>query len=146
MNKHIRLLYLAALLIPLTLAAAPFAFAGPPGATEINGQKVLTLISRDPPGVRCNNNIQAAAELSNRYKIPVQIVPVTFAGPDAKAPAVYYGNDLITADGDPGNGTVDFSSLAEVLEVVGAPRHDNDGLLMAIPDAFEQLKAAIRVQ
>ena len=146
MNKHIRLLYLATLLIPLTLAAAPSAFAGPPGATEINGQKVLTLISRDPPGVRCNNNIQAAAELSNRYKIPVQIVPVTFAGPDAKAPAVYYGNDLITADGDAGNGTVDFSSLAEVLEVVGAPRHDKDGRLMAIPDAFEQLKAAIRAK
>ncbi len=147
MNKHMRLLYLAALLITLTLlAAAPIAFAGPPGATEINGQKVLTLISRDPPGVRCNNNIQAAAELSSRYKVPVQIVPVTFSGPDAKAPAVYYGNDLITADGDPGNGVVDFSSLADVLEVAGAPRHDQDGRLMAIPDAFEQLKAAIRAK
>lgn len=146
MTKPTRLLYLAALMISLTLAATPAAFAGPPGATEINGQKVLTLISRDPPGVRCNNNIQAAAELSNRYKIPVQVVPVTFAGADAKAPAVYYGSDLITADGDPGNGVVDFSSLADVLEVAGAPRHDNDGRLMAIPDAFEQLKAAIRAK
>lgn len=146
MTKPTRLLSLAALIMPLTPAAAPAAFAGPPGATEINGQKVLTLISRDPSGVRCNNNIQAAAELSNRYKIPVQIVPMTFAGPDENAPAVDYGSDLITADGDPGNGMVDFSSLADVLDVAGAPRHDQDGRLMAIPDAFEQLKAAIRAK
>jgi len=41
-------------LLPLTASAG-----GPPGPVEINGQKVLTLVNRDPPGVRCNNNIKA---------------------------------------------------------------------------------------
>ena len=54
------LLALLGALAPLTASAG-----GPPRSVEINGQKVLTLVNRDPPGVRCNNNIQVAAELSN---------------------------------------------------------------------------------
>lgn len=46
-----------------------------PGAIEIGGRKVLTLVSNDPPGVRCNNNIQVAAELANAYKVPILVYP-----------------------------------------------------------------------
>ena len=57
MKDFLRLLMVLALLgalLPLTASAG-----GPPGPVEINGQKVLTLVNRDPPGVRCNNNIKA---------------------------------------------------------------------------------------
>jgi len=57
MKDFLGLLMVLALLgalLPLTASAG-----GPPGPVEINGQKVLTLVNRDPPGVRCNNNIQA---------------------------------------------------------------------------------------
>ena len=43
-----------------------------PGPLEIDGRKVLTLVSNDPPGLRCNNNIQVAAELANTYKVPTE--------------------------------------------------------------------------
>lgn len=46
-----------------------------PGPLEIDGRKVLTLVSNDPPGLRCNNNIQVAAELANTYKVPILIYP-----------------------------------------------------------------------
>jgi hypothetical protein len=52
-----------------------------PGMTKQGDQKVLTLISRDPPWVRCNNNMQVAAELTNVYRIPVQIVPTRWPAP-----------------------------------------------------------------
>ncbi len=130
-------------LLPWLLIAQP-TFAGPPGVTEIEGQRMLTLISRDPPGVRCNNNIQVAAELSNRYKIPVQVIPVTFAGPGAKAPAVYYGDELIAVDGGNLNGMLDATSLTDILELEGVPLQDQEGRLGAVRDDFEQLKQAIK--
>ena len=36
-----------------------------PGAQTANGQKVLTFIAKDPPGQRCNGNLQVAAEVAN---------------------------------------------------------------------------------
>lgn len=135
------------LLLLLLLAAGALpapVLAGPPGATVINGQKVLTLIGRDPPGVRCNNNMQVAAELSNLYKVPVQLVPVTFAGPGAKAPAVYYGDQLFAVDGGEYNGMVSFQMLADVLEIEGVPRQDQQGRLMEVKKDFDTLKAAIK--
>jgi hypothetical protein len=115
-----------------------------PGPKELNGQKVLTLISRDPPGVRCNNNIQIAAELSNVYKIPVVVVPVTYAGPGAKAPAVYYGGQLLAVDGGELNGLLNYASLADVLEIEGAPKQEQTGRLFEIRGDFEALKARIK--
>lgn len=35
-----------------------------PGAQTVNGQKVLTFIAKDPPGQRCNGNLQVAAEIA----------------------------------------------------------------------------------
>lgn len=119
-------------------------FAGPPGQAVINGQKVLTLIGRDPPGVRCNNNMQVAAELSNLYKLPVQLIPVTFAGAGAKAPAVYYGDQLIAVDGGELNGMVSYAEIADILEIEGVPQQEQKGRLMEIKKDFDSLKAAIK--
>lgn len=115
-----------------------------PGPKELNGQKVLTLISRDPPGVRCNNNIQIAAELSNVYKIPVVVVPVTYAGPGAKAPSVYYGGQLLAQDGGDLNGMLNYQSIADVLEIEGAPKQEQTGRLFEIRGDFDALKAKIK--
>jgi len=120
------------------------ALAQTPGPTTLNGQKVLTLVSRDPPGVRCNNNIQIAAELSNIYKIPVVVVPVTFAGPGAKAPAVYYGGQLLAVDGGDQNGMLNYTSMADVMEIEGAPKQDQKGRLLEVKKDFDALKASIK--
>lgn len=132
------------------IALAQFGFAGSllaqqmPGPKELNGQKVLTLISRDPPGVRCNNNIQIAAELSNVYKVPVVVVPVTYAGPGAKAPSVYYGGQLLAQDGGEFNGMLNYQSIADVLEIEGAPKQEQTGRLFEIRGDFDALKAKIK--
>ena len=147
MNAKIARL-LASLILLATAHAgttAP-AWAGPPGATKLGSHKVLTLVVRDPPWVRCNNNMQVAAELTNIYQVPVQVVPHGLAGAGAKAPAVYYGDELIAEDGGKGNGMVSFTELSDILEVEGAPKHKQEGRLMAKEPKpqFEALKAAIK--
>lgn len=126
------------------LGATADAFAQVPGPTELNGQRVLTLISRDPPGVRCNNNIQIAAELSNVYKVPVVVVPVTYAGAGAKAPSVYYGGQLLAQDGGELNGMLNYASIADVLEIEGTPKQEQQGRLFEIRSDFDALKAKIK--
>lgn len=143
-----RIARLLAALIALTALAgstAP-AWAGPPGVTKLGSQKVLTLVVRDPPWVRCNNNMQVAAELTNIYLLPVQVVPHALAGPGAKAPAVYYGDELIAEDGGKGNGMVSFTELSDILEVEGVAKHKQEGRLMAKEPKpqHEALKAAIK--
>jgi hypothetical protein len=118
--------------------------AGPPGNTKLGGQKVLTLINRDPPGVRCNNNMQVAAELSNIYRIPVQIVPHALAGAGAKAPAVYYGDELVTEDGDRQNGMVSFVGMNDIMEIEGVATHAQTGRLLEIKPTHDALKQAIK--
>ena len=125
-------------------AASGAALAQAPGPTSLNGQKVLTLVSRDPPGVRCNNNIQIAAELSNVYKVPVVVVPVTYAGAGAKAPAVYYGGQLLAVDGGDLNGMVSYQAIADVLDIEGAAKQEQQGRLMEVKTPFEALKASIK--
>lgn len=142
MNNQRRVVSLIAL--AGLLATADAALAQAPGPTSLNGQKVLTLVSRDPPGVRCNNNIQIAAELSNIYKVPVIVVPVTFAGPGAKAPAVYYGGQLLAVDGGDQNGMLNYTSMADVMEIEGAPKQEQQGRLMEVKTPFEALKASIK--
>ena len=137
--------FVPAVLALATLALLPdAAMAQTPGPTTLNGQKVLTLVSRDPPGVRCNNNIQIAAELSNVYKIPVIVVPVTYAGAGAKAPSVYYGGQLLAQDGGDLNGMLNYQSIADVLEIEGAPKQEQTGRLMEIRSDFDALKAKIK--
>ncbi|MCC6656860.1 MAG: hypothetical protein IT512_01605 [Rhodocyclaceae bacterium] len=122
------------------------AWAGPPGAAKLGSHKVLTLVVRDPPWVRCNNNMQVAAELTNIYQLPVQIVPHGLAGAGAKAPAVYYGDELIAEDGGKGNGMVSYTELADMMEVEGVAKHKQEGRLMAKEPKpqHEALKAAIK--
>lgn len=50
-----------------------------PGAETTNGQKVLTFIAQDPPGQRCNGNLQVAAEVANTYRVPIQLLPSSLA-------------------------------------------------------------------
>lgn len=137
-------LALVLFLAVVTVQVAPPAIAAPPGPTSLNGQKVLTLVSRDPPGVRCNNNIQIAAELSNVFKVPVVVVPVTYAGPGAKAPAVYYGGQLLAVDGGDYNGMISYQMLADVLDIEAAPKQEQQGRLMEVKKDFESLKASIK--
>jgi hypothetical protein len=119
---------LLSLCLPALIGLAPAAHAQQlPGPAQINGQKVLTMISRDPPGVRCNNNIQIAAELSNVYKIPVVVMPVTYAGP---------GGDH--------NGMASYQIIADVLEIEGTPKQEQTGRLLEIRTDFDALKARIR--
>jgi hypothetical protein len=145
MNRHLANLLLAVLM----LLVAPIgmmgdALAGPPGSSKIGGQKVLTLVNRDPPGVRCNNNMQVAAEISNMYRIPVQIIPQALAGPGAKAPAVYYGDELIAVDGGNANGLISYVELSGIVEIEGAPTHPQTGRLMEIKPTHDALKQAIK--
>jgi len=116
-----------------------------PGPTEINGQRVLTFVGRDPPGQRCNNNIQVAAEVANVYRVPIQVVPAV--GCDhLPAPAVYYGGQVIAADGGLHNGVVSYQIVADALELEGTPKHAKSGRLFeqSVRGDFDQLKRAIR--
>ena len=147
MNRRnaFRKIALSALLVAPMVFTANNVWAGPPGSTKLGGQKVLTLISRDPPWVRCNNNMQVAAELANIYRIPVQIIPHALAGKGAKAPAVYWGDELIAEDGGKGNGMVSFTEMSDIMEIEGAPKHPTEGRLMADPKAkHDALKEAIK--
>lgn len=143
MSYH-KLCFPLALLLAATVFPASSYAGGPPGQAMLNGQKVLTLISRDPPGVRCNNNMQIAAELSNVYKLPVQIIPVTFAGAGAKAPAVYYGDQLIAVDEGELNGMVSYAEIADILEIENVPKQEQQGRLMEVKKDFDTLKASIK--
>lgn len=145
---HLRHRLYAPFMLPLLLIAlsapAVRAWAGPPGKTTLGAQKVLTLINRDPPGVRCNNNMQVAAELANIYKVPIQVVPVALAGPGAKAPAVYYGDELIAEDGGKSNGMVSYTGIADIMEIEGVPKHNQSGRLFEIKPKHDALKEAIK--
>lgn len=129
-----------------SLAATGPAWAAPPGATMLGSHKVLTLVVRDPPWVRCNNNMQIAAELTNIYLVPVRVIPHALAGPGAKAPAVYFGDELIAEDGGKGNGMVSFTEMSDILEVESVPKHAQAGRLMGKEPKpqHEALKTAIR--
>jgi hypothetical protein len=101
-----------------------------PGAQTAAGQKVLTFIAKDPPGQRCNGNLQVAAEVANTYRVPIQLLPSSLAQ-GLSAPAVFYGNQLIVAD---------------VLELEGVARQDKSGLLFqdTVRRDFDALKATIK--
>lgn len=132
------------MLLVAPLGVATDAWAGPPGSTKIGGQKVLTLINRDPPGVRCNNNMQVAAELTNVYRIPVQIIPHALAGTGAKAPAVYWGDELIAEDGGKNNGMVSYVELSGIMDIEDVATHAQAGRLMDIKPTHDALKQAIK--
>lgn len=117
-----------------------------PGPTDIDGRKVLTLVSNDPPGLRCNNNIQVAAELANAYKVPILVYPVSFLPPGTKAPIVWFGGENIAQSGGRLNGMISYTERADRFEVEGVERQDKAGLLLTpkVNSSFQALKQSIK--
>lgn len=126
-------------------AAAQQVSMAVPGAVDAAGRKVLTFIAKDPPGQRCNGNLQVAAELANVYRVPIQLLPSSLA-PNLPAPAVFFGNQLIAADGRDHNGAASYQVVADVLDVEGVARQDKAGLLSndKVRKDFEALRATIK--
>lgn len=116
-----------------------------PNGVDAAGNRVLTVINKDPPGVRCNTNTQVAAEVANAYRVPVQIIPASLA-PNLPAPSVFYGNQMIAADGKDHNGMSSFQVVADVLDLEGAPKQPRNGLLYQekVRKDFDALKAIIK--
>lgn len=144
MRQQIHLVTVGLLLGAVLLTGSLGAVAGAPGPTVVGGKKALILVNREPPGVRCNNNMQVAAELQNTYKVPIVIIPQSLAGPGAKAPAVYFGDALLAVDGGDFNGMVNYTSLADVLEIEGLAKQGKGGRLLEVKKEFDTLKSAIK--
>ena len=136
----------ALLLVFATVPAAAAKQSMPvPGAIDGAGRKVLTLVNKDPPGVRCNGNVQVAAEIANTYLVPIQILPASLV-PNLPAPSVFYGQELIAADGLDHNGQSSFQIIADALDLEGAPKQAKTGLIYQdkVRKEFEALKSTIK--
>ena len=116
-----------------------------PGAQTADGNTVLTFVAKDPPGVRCNGNLQVAVEIANVYQVPIQLVPSSLV-PQLPAPAVFYGHEMIAADGQDHNGGVSYAIVSDVLEIEGVPKQDKTGLIgnTGVRQQFDSLKASIK--
>jgi hypothetical protein len=116
-----------------------------PGSVDANGNKVLTIINKEPPGQRCNNNTQVAVEVANVYRVPIRIVPASQA-PSLPAPAVFYGNQLIAADGKDHNGMSSYQMVADVMDFENAPKFGKTGLIYQekVRKDYDALKAVIK--
>ena len=138
------------LFIGLTLAWAAAAASAQvsmavPGAVDAAGRKVLTFVAKDPPGQRCNGNLQVAAELANVYRVPIQLLPSSLV-PGLPAPAVFFGNQMIAADGRDHNGQASYQMVADVLDIEGVPKQEKTGLLYndKVRKEFEALRSSIK--
>jgi hypothetical protein len=116
-----------------------------PGSQTADGKKVLTFVAKDPPGVRCNGNLQVAVEIANIYQVPIQLVPSSLV-PQLPAPAVFYGNEMIAADGKDHNGGVSYAIVSDVLEIEGVPKQAKTGLIgnTKVRQRFDLLKESIK--
>jgi hypothetical protein len=116
-----------------------------PGSQTPEGHKVLTFVASDPPGVRCNGNLQVAAEIANVYQVPIQLMPASLV-PQLPAPSVFFGNEMIAAHGKDHNGGVSYQIVSDVLEIEGVPRQMKAGLLghTNVRQKFESLKESIK--
>ncbi len=116
-----------------------------PGSQTADGKKVLTFVAKDPPGVRCNGNLQVAVEIANIYQVPIQLVPSSLV-PELPAPAVFYGNEMIAADGKDHNGGVSYAIVSDVLEIEGVPKQAKTGLIgnTNVRQRFDSLKESIK--
>lgn len=138
------------LFIGLTLASAAAVATAQvsmpvPGSVDAAGRKVLTFVAKDPPGQRCNGNLQVAAELANVYRVPIQLLPSSLV-PGLPAPAVFFGTQMIAADGRDHNGQASYQMVADVLDVEGVPKQDKTGLLYneKVRKEFEALRSSIK--
>ena len=116
-----------------------------PGSQTADGKKVLTFVAKDPPGVRCNGNLQVAVEIANIYQVPIQLMPSSLV-PALPAPAVFYGNEMIAADGKDHNGGVSYAIVSDVLEIEGVPKQAKTGLIgnTNVRQRFDSLKESIK--
>lgn len=122
------------------------AFANSPVPIEINGQKALVFINQDPPGTRCNTNVQIAAEIANAYRIPILVLPQTAVPPLTPAPSVWYNGQNIAASGGSHNGMVSYQIIADILDVEGTTKQAKRGKLFndSVRPEFDKLKATIK--
>ena len=132
------------ILMAFSVEAADVSMAVP-GAKDASGRSVLTFIAKDPPGQRCNGNLQVAAEIANTYRVPIQLLPSSLAQ-GLPAPAVFYGTQLIVADGRDFNGAASYQIIADVLDMENVPRQEKSGLLFndTVRRDFDALKASIK--
>jgi len=145
-NKLVKALITASLgLMVMNSWSAGAVSMSVPGSTDAAGRKVLTFIAKDPPGVRCNGNLQVAAEVANTYRVPIQLIPSSLA-PNLPAPSVFYGTQMLAADGKDHNGAVSFQMVSDVLEVEGVAKQAKEGLLFNtnVRRNFDGLKDSIK--
>ncbi len=122
------------------------ALANTPVPKEINGQKALVFINQDPPGTRCNTNVQIAAEIANAYRLPILVLPQTAVPPLTPAPSVWYNGQNIAASGGSHNGMVSYQMIADILDVEGTTKQAKRGKLFndSVRTEFEKLKSTIK--
>jgi len=142
------------LLLKASLAAGMTVFTGvvaaqsvaTPVPAEVNGQKALVFVQQDPPGTRCNTNMQIAAEIMNVYQVPVVLMPQHSVPKFTPAPSVWYGGQVVAASGAQHNGMVSYTIVSDQLEMDGAPKHGKAGKLFntSVRPGFEQLKDVIK--
>ncbi|MEY4482537.1 MAG: hypothetical protein RIQ84_1699 [Pseudomonadota bacterium] len=130
----------------LLAMAALSASANSPVPTEINGQKALVFINQDPPGTRCNTNVQIAAEIANAYRLPILILPQTAVPPLTPAPSVWFNGQNIAASGGPHNGMVSYQIIADILELEGTTKQKKQGKLFndSVRPEFDKFKSTIK--
>ncbi len=131
--------------IPALADTTPQMSMDVPGAVDAAGRMVLTFVNKDPPGQRCNNNLQVAAEIANVYRLPIQLLPASLV-PQLPAPSVFYGHHLIAADGKDHNGVSSFQLVADVLDSEGVTKQPNPGLLFndKVRKEYDDLRGMIR--
>ena len=122
------------------------AYANSPVPLEINGQKALVFINQDPPGTRCNSNVQIAAEIANAYRLPILILPQTAVPPLTPAPSVWYNGQNIAASGGAHNGMVSYQIIADILELEGTTKQKKQGKLFndSVRPDFDKFKSTIK--
>jgi hypothetical protein len=122
------------------------ALASSPVPSEINGQKALIFINQDPPGTRCNTNVQIAAEIANAYRLPILILPQTAVPPLTPAPSVWYNGQNIAASGGAHNGMVSYQIIADILELEGTTKQKKQGKLFndSVRPDFDKFKSTIK--
>ncbi len=120
--------------------------ANSPVPLEINGQKALVFINQDPPGTRCNTNVQIAAEIANAYRLPILILPQTAVPPLTPAPSVWYNGQNIAARGGAHNGMVSYQIIADILEIEGTTKQKKQGKLFndSVRPEFDKFKSTIK--
>lgn len=134
------------ILISIVTLFSLSSYANSPVPLEINGQKALVFINQDPPGTRCNTNVQIAAEIANAYRLPILILPQTAVPPLTPAPSVWYNGQNIAASGGAHNGMVSYQIIADILELEGTTKQKKYGKLFndSVRPDFDKFKSTIK--